>query len=310
MKNIFVPYYINGNNIKTLFQIAISRFGNIDVNINRIDTSIELSVPLSEITCGKISQGSAKISILRSNILAEIDFETKASIDAYINLENILSKNNALRTLSSSTTLNNLNTGEIVEITATISQIDPVLNFFEKTLNLMEFQQITENLDNSKMIEWIKTNIDTIHKQKKVKFSATPNFATDTNFTILLDSSNSILDVDNYLDRPVTIVGQVVNSTEAGNPNEDTMNITPILNEATPRASYVKEFSKNTIFGDSLKSTPLTNHGDTFNLNAHLLWDLINSDKKYSGFLEHLNYPSDPKLKNKTVEIIPVMIYL
>ena len=45
MKDVFMPYYINGNNIKNLFQIAINRYGNIDVNINRVDTTIELNVP-------------------------------------------------------------------------------------------------------------------------------------------------------------------------------------------------------------------------------------------------------------------------
>lgn len=311
MKDVFMPYYINGNNIKNLFQIAINRYGNIDVNINRVDTTIELNVPLAEITCGKITQGTAKITILRSNILTEIDFETKASIDAFINLENILHKNNAINLLTSSSALSNLYTGDIVELTATISQIDPILNFFQKSLNLLQFQQITENHDNSKLIDWITSNIDTIHNQKNLKFSATPNFSTDMNITIAIDSSNSILDVDYYLNRPVTIVGQIINSynnTSAYDGNS--MNKSQNLSQNTPKPAYVKEFSKNTIFGESLKTIPLTNHGDTFNLNAHLLWDYLNSNPKYAGFLEHLNYPADPSLKKKNIEIIPLMIYL
>lgn len=315
MKDVFMPYYMNGNNIKNLFQIAITRYGTIDINIATVSTTIELNVPLSEITCGKIVQGSAKIAISRTNVQSEIDFETKASINAFVNLEKILSKNNAIKVLNSPNSLNNLITGDIVELTATIREIDPILNFFEKTLNLLQFQQITENQDNSKMIEWVNNNIDTIHKQKKLKFSATPSFKTDTNITISLDSANSILDPDYYLDRPVTIVGQIMNASydPADNLSEyedDYINDNTPQRPPTGKPSYIKDFSKNTIFGESLRAIPLTNHGDTFNLNAHLLWDCLNSNKKYAGFLEHLNYPSDPKLKNKTIEIVPFMIYL
>lgn len=309
MKDVFVPYYINGNNIKNLFQIAINRYGSIDVNINRVDTTIELNVPLSELTCGKIIQGSAKITILRSNILTEIDFETKACIDAFINLENILLKNNALKKLNSSSSLSNLSTGDLVEITATISQTDPILNFFQKTLSLLEFQEITDNVNNKQMKNWIKYNISTIYNQKKLKFSLTPAYNSDTNITVSLDTANSIIDVDYYLNRPITIVGQVVNSTPGQGTNEPAYKDDFHSDGSNSRPSYVKDFSKNTIFGHSLKSIPLTNHGDSFNLNAHLLWDYLNTDEKYASFLEHLNYPVDPKLKNKNLEIIPFMIY-
>lgn len=315
MKNVFMPYYINGNNIKNLFQIAINRFGKIDINISRLDTTIEFNVPLSELTCGKISQGTARVALLKSNTQSEIDFETKASIDAFINLESILHRNNAIKILTSSDSLSSLSTGDIVEVTATISEIDPILNFFQKTLNLMEFQEITQNQDNSKIISWINKNIDTILIDKELKFSATPNFHSDTNIIFSLDSTNSIVDKDYYLNRPVTIVGQVTgyvlesDSTINTNENDNTTkNSTEIsINNSRPLA---KEFSKNTIFGESLKSFPLTNHGDTFNLNAHLLWDLLNSTEKYADFLDYLKYPVNSDNTNNTLEIIPVMIYL
>ncbi|GEM_PF-384677 len=317
MKNVFMPYYINSNNIKNLFQIAVNRFGKIDINIARLDTTIEINMPLSELTCGKITQGTAKLTFLKSNTQSEIDFETKASIDAFINLENILNKNNAIKMLTSPDTIYALETGDIVEITATISQIDPILNFFQKTLNLMQFQQITHNEDNSKIISWINKNIDTILKEKELKFSANPNFNTDTNIIISLDTTKSIIDTDYYLNRPVTIVGQVtsyVSPTESSltSKEDDNTGIYTSYNnvDITNGRPLYKPFSKNTIFGQSLKSFPLTNHGEIFNLNAHLLWDFINSSEKYADFLEHLKYPVNLNDKNSTIEIIPVMIYL
>lgn len=317
MKNIFMPYYINGNNIKSLFQIAINRYGNIDVNVATINTTLEVNVPLSEITCGKISQGSAKISYFKSNTQSNIDFDTKASIDAFINLENILNKNNAIKNLTTSDSINQLLVGDIVEITSVISQIDPILNFYRKTLNLLQFQEITDNVDNSKIINWINKNIETIINNKKLKFSASPNFTTDSDIILTLDTNNSILDVDYYLDRPVTIFGQVTknyknqtsinksNSPISSNLASNQLNEIPIK-----KRPFNKDFSQNTIFGSSLKDCPLTNHGDTFNLNAHLLWDYLNSSEKYSGFLEHLVYPSDMKNNKNTIEIMPFMIYL
>lgn len=317
MKNIFMPYYINGNNIKSLFQIAINRYGNIDVNVATVNTTLEVNVPLSEITCGKISQGSAKLSYFKSNTQSNIDFDTKASIDAFINLENILNKNNAIKNLTTSDSINQLLIGDIVEITSIISQIDPILNFYKKTLNLLQFQEITDDMDNSKIISWINKNIENIINNKKLKFSASPNFKTDSDIILTLDTNNSILDIDYYLDRPVTIFGQVTknyknqSSINKGNTSLSSNSDSNKLNEIhAKKRPFTKDFSQNTIFGNSLKACPLTNHGDIFNLNAHLLWDYLNSSEKYSGFLEHLVYPSDMKNNKKIIEIMPFMIYL
>jgi len=64
-----MPYYINGDTIRDMYKIAINRYENIEISGKREETTIQATLPLSELTCGKIIQGSATVTL--SKVLKE-----------------------------------------------------------------------------------------------------------------------------------------------------------------------------------------------------------------------------------------------
>jgi len=138
MKNIFMPYYINDETVRHMFKIAINRFTNVEINGNKQDTTIQASVPLSELTCGKILQGTATITLSKGIRQISIDEVEKSLINVFINLENILHENKIIKTLSSSKDLNSISPGDIVELECIIEKQDNTLDFLRKTQDLMD----------------------------------------------------------------------------------------------------------------------------------------------------------------------------
>ncbi|HAG43867.1 MAG TPA: hypothetical protein DCL31_11690, partial [Clostridium sp.] len=59
MSDVFIPLYVNNDTIVSMYKIAFIRFREIDVTANRREIIINTNMPLSELTCGKISQGTA-----------------------------------------------------------------------------------------------------------------------------------------------------------------------------------------------------------------------------------------------------------
>ncbi len=44
MKNIFMPYYINGDTIRDMYKIAINRYENIEISGKREETTIQATL--------------------------------------------------------------------------------------------------------------------------------------------------------------------------------------------------------------------------------------------------------------------------
>ncbi|MEG1254544.1 hypothetical protein [Clostridium sp.] len=270
MKNIFMPYYINDETVRHMFKIAINRFTNIEINGNKQDTTIQASVPLSELTCGKILQGNATITLTKSINQISIDEIEKSLVNVFINLENILHENKIVKTLSSSKDLNSISSGDIVELQCIIEKQDNTLDFLRKTQDLMEFQQLTTDIDNTSMLSWISKNISEILERKTLKCPTTALFDSDTIGAICLCSKNMLIDIDCYVGKLVTIVGEV--------------------------AGYGSIDNSNAINSDPLVTS--------------LLWNHINSNKDYESFIPHLNYTNSISNMGKVLEIIPFIIYL
>jgi len=270
MKNIFMPYYINDETVRHMFKIAINRFTNVEINGNKQDTTIQASVPLSELTCGKILQGTATITLSKGIRQISIDEVEKSLINVFINLENILHENKIIKTLSSSKDLNSISPGDIVELECIIEKQDNTLDFLRKTQDLMEFQQITTDIDNTSMLNWISKNISEILELKALKCPTSPLFDSDTIGVISLCCKNTLADMNCYVGKPVTIVGEVTGYDNIDNSN-------------------------------AINSDPLV---------TSLLWNYINSNKNYESFIPQLNYTNNISKSGKVLEIVPFIIYM
>lgn len=290
MKNVFVPYYINNDSVKNMYQIALYRYANIDFNGRRTETTIQATMPLAELTCGKILQGTATITLFKAIQQAEIDISSKSLIDIYVNLENLLTQQNVVKSLTSASDLNGLNTGDIVELECIIKKGDSTLDFLNESKLLLEYQQIKNNVDNSNIINWIDKNIKTIIDTKPVKFSTGPLFNSNTHADISLCSKDSLMDLDCYIGRHVTVVGEIINHESPRSTNELTA-----YEPQRMMSSY--------------------NPDETYNYKevvSNLLLDMLQSNNLYSTttFKSIELQNSDTLPNNNHIEIVPFIIYL
>ncbi|WP_346936126.1 hypothetical protein [Clostridium sp.] len=271
MKNIFMPYYINGDTIRDMYKIAINRFENIEINATREDTTIQATLPLSELTCGKIIQGSATVTLSKSTQRKSIDEIESSLINIFVNLETLLNRNNVIKPLINNSDLNTISPGDIVEFQCTIEKSDSTLDLLRNTLELMEFQQITSQVDNTSMINWINRNIKALTEDKVLKYPASLPFDSDTLIITSVCSKHASMDIECYIGRPCTIVGEI--------------------------ASYEYSQSDHNI----IDSNPLV---------SKLLWNFITSNDRYKGFVSNLNYNNELPAGKKILEIVPIIIYM
>jgi hypothetical protein len=271
MKNIFMPYYINGDTIRDMYKIAINRFENIEIKGTREDTTIQATLPLSELTGGKIIQGSATVTLCKSTQRKSIDEIESSLINIFVDLETLLNRNNVIKPLITNSDLNTISPGDIVELQCTIEKSDSTLDLLRNTLELMEFQQITSQVDNTSMINWINRNIKALMEDKVLKYPTSLPFDSDTLVITSVCSKHASMDIECYIRRPCTIVGEIAN--------------------------YESSLSNPSI----IDSNPLV---------SKLLWDFINSNDNYKDFISHLNYNNEFATNKKILEIVPFIIYM
>lgn len=293
MKNVFVPYYINNDSVKNMYQIALNRYTNIDFNGRRTETTIQATMPLAELTCGKILQGTATITLFKAIQQAEIDISSRSLIDIYVNLENLLTQQNVVKSLTSASDLTNLATGDIVELECIIKKGDSTLDFLNESKLLLEYQQIKNNIDNSQIINWIDKNINAIIDTKSIKFSTEPLFNSNTHADISLCSKDSLMDLDCYIGRHVTVVGEIINYDSSHSANE-LISYEPNRMMSSYNAEEAYNYKK---------------------VVTNLLLDMLKSNNLYSATsfksVDSLNpeEASDSKSTNH-IEIVPFIIYL
>ncbi len=271
MKNIFVPYYINGETLKNAYKVAVNRFENIEISSTSEETTIQTTVPLSELSCGKILQGSATFTIFKSSQKKNIDESETSLINIFVNLENLLNKNNGIKTLSSDADLASVSPGDIVELQCSIEKSDNTLELLRNTLELMEFQQLTSEVDNTSMINWINRNIKILIEDKILKYPILTSFSSDTFAIASICSKHSYMDLECYIGKPCTIVGQVTN--------------------------YEKALDSSNI----INSNPLI---------STMLWDFINSNEKFKSFIPHLKFDNKFTTDKKILDIVPFIVYM
>ncbi|MDU1412657.1 MAG: hypothetical protein E6929_07565 [Clostridium sp.] len=274
MKDIFMPYYINNETVVNLYQIIINRYTEVDFLACRDDLTLQATLPLSELTCGKILQGNATVTILKSKQRGEIDISTKNTIDIYVNLEKLLHKHNIVKTLSSSSDVTALKTGDIVEFDCIFEKSDTTLEILNTSKSLLEIQELNETINNSQIIKWIEAQTTDIIQNKPIKFTTSKLYNSEFVGLISICCKNSLMDMECYLGREVTILGEVTSHS-------------------------------------SINSTlTLSNE---LGISAKLLMEMFNSNEKYSSINSKLNSYIEltPENSNqKYIEIVPIIIYL
>lgn len=215
MKDLFIPYYINPDGVKNLYQIALNRYTNIDLNAIKNSVTVQFSLPMAELTCGKIVQGNATVTLNRETTNANLDINTKTLMNIYVELESILHKNSAIKSMNKNN-ITDLSAGDLVELECIIDKSDASLEAFTHAKSLLQYQQLlSKDIDNTNLISWIDQNINNLLNNNLIKLSTKKLFNTDTVGLISLCHSNSLMDLKCFLGREVTVIGEVTSHNTA-----------------------------------------------------------------------------------------------
>lgn len=265
MDNIFVPYYIDEKLMLYLFRIVVEKYVNIESSTSKEEFSFTSTLPLSELTCGKILQGTATIQIskgFKSRTITEIE---TSIISVYLKLRDLLYSNNLIKSINNITELNNMAVGDLVELKCTLKEnID--LKSINETLNLLKkevlFESIgisnattilSKDIDKNLLISFLNNEKNTIETSKIIKYVTEPLVNSSTIASIPLINDCTLLNPDTYIGKQLTIIGKVncfdnisnYPSITTQNPLHlniyEALNITDLISKATNNYEKIVE---------------------------------------------------------------------
>jgi hypothetical protein len=280
MNEFFVPLYINDEIILSMFKIAIERFIEVEKITNKQEVIINSSVPLCELTCGKILQGNASVQLLQGYSRRTIQEIEKSTITTYIRLIDILNTNKFLKKVKNKNDLEFLQDGDIIELKCKM-KMNSKLKKIQHVIDMLEIESILDdcNLDESRekninsraLLNWFKSTLQTVKESKCTKYITDTLFDSQMRGIIPIQNKYSLMDLDCNHYTNFTVIGKV-SSIEKG------------LNKITPPINTESCFD---FINDKLSSI----------LGSDLL-DKLNLDE-----LEEEEF-------TQFIEIIPVMIYV
>lgn len=218
MNDFFVPLYINDEILLSLFKIAIERFIEVEKITNKQEVIINSNVPLCELTCGKILQGTASVQLLQGYTRRTIQEIEKSTITTYIRLRDIMDKNMFLKKIVSKSDLDYVQDGDIVEIKCKM-KMNSQLKKIQHVIDILEIESILDecNLDNSlkskinykALLNWFKSTLQNVKESKCTKYVTEPLFNSDIRGIIPIQNKYSLMDLDCNYHTNITVVGKV-----------------------------------------------------------------------------------------------------
>lgn len=224
MNDFFMPLYMNADTIAGFFKIAVERYINITSVTNREDFLINTNLPLSQLTCGKILQGTAFVQYGKSFTTRDIEAIEKSYISVYFNLISLLNENKMLKTPSKATSINTVKPGDIIEFQCTMRQ-NSLIEKFKNLVNMLEIDAIIEDSKaitkqedfkgtNAKiLLQWLKPLLNEIKESKCTKYVTSPLFNEGVTGIIPVTNKYMLSDLDCIENTTINIVGKISNKS-------------------------------------------------------------------------------------------------
>lgn len=213
---IVTPIYLNSANVVSLFRSTVETL-SLDFNLNRNTIVFKTTLPLSELTCGRITQGTGTVEYTREYINATIDAICQSATTAFLKLYNILEDNSLMKHLNTASDFNSLRVGDVIEIQCPLFKDPEVKNLFSMA-NSLELQMLINSDDKSienkssvnvaNFLAYLKTTLDKLENNYCVDYFSKLLFSKYRIVTALskdnFESSLTCIE-----DKPLTIVGKV-----------------------------------------------------------------------------------------------------
>lgn len=218
MNDFFVPLYLNNDVVMGMFKIAIERFIDIENITNRQEIVINSSVPLCEITCGKILQGNASVQLLKGYTRRTIQEIENSTISTYIKLIDIIDSNKYLKRIKDMNSLYSVNDGDLVEIKCKM-KINSKLRKIQHVIDILEIESALEEctirkdsnkeLDKKALLNWFKSTLQSVKESKCTKYITDPLFDSDIKGIIPIQNKYLLMDLDCNYQTNFTVIGKI-----------------------------------------------------------------------------------------------------
>lgn len=221
MSDVFIPLYINSDTIVNMYKIALVRFREIDVFANRKEIIINSNVPLSELTCGKISQGTAFVQVLQGFLNLTLQEITACPITTFVKLHQLLTEYRLLKNITNIQILEKCQIGDIIQISCRIYK-SPQLKKLQELINTIEIENIFNpnkrtvegGIDKVALLEYLKNTYCSLQDNNCIEYISEPLF---NNYKAVIHLENKYLNAYSQCleNKYVTIIGKV-NSINKG----------------------------------------------------------------------------------------------
>ncbi|MBS5823976.1 MAG: hypothetical protein KID00_08960 [Clostridium argentinense] len=215
MSDVFIPLYVNGDTIVNMYKIALIRFREIDVFADRKEIIINSNVPLSELTCGKISQGTAFVQVLQSFLNLTLQEIISCPITTFVKLYQLLTEYKLLKEITNIQTLKKSKIGDIIQISCRIYK-SPQLKKLQQLINTIEIENILnpevssvgDNIDKNALLEYLKETYSSLQDNHCIEYISEPLF---DNYKAIIHMENKYLNAYSQCleGKYVTIIGKV-----------------------------------------------------------------------------------------------------
>ncbi|MBU5225174.1 hypothetical protein KQI36_00665 [Clostridium senegalense] len=207
---IVTPIYLNPPYLVSIFKATVIALANTEFFINKKEFSIKSTLPLSELTCGRITQGNGTIEYTQAFVTVTIESICQCPTTTFLRLHEMLEENNLIKNLNNLNDLKSLKAGDMIEVTTLLFKDPEVKNLcsIANSLELQMFSNIDCNtVDPTKFLTYLKstlTDIDTNHCVDY--FSQLLFYKYRLVIPLSKDNFSSLSCIEN---KPVTIFGKV-----------------------------------------------------------------------------------------------------
>lgn len=218
----FIPLYLNNDIVNNLFTVVVQEF----VQSKSVNTKDQITInyrgPMSEFSqeiFGKYVQGEISVQILNEFSKQKTQAAISKDIEVFVNLRNLLFKNNLLRDISVNELASGIHENDFIIVNCKLMQ-NPIFYYVQNLINNMEIQNVFGNIkavNNSRVevLNNLKGYMDSWKSNNCMKCVTTEYCTPKSRFIVHIDHRYNLDKFDYTGNCRVNIMGKVINCVDS-----------------------------------------------------------------------------------------------